>query len=280
MIVYDLSVYKNKANIMVKDHLNGHISHGKYNAITYASSKELGERERLCRIFSDTFETETIPHMELMDNLGLFISRRNMSRILWIHELYKKIIEVHGVIIEFGVRWGQNLALFESFRGIYEPFNWNRKIVGFDTFEGFMSLDKKDGSGEIMKEGSYDVLSGYEHILEQILDHYESESPMPHIRNYELVKGDATVTAKQYFSDNPHTIVALAYFDFDIYKPTYECLKIISEHVTKGSIIAFDELNHKDFPGETLALKEIFGLNKYAIKRVPYNPQTSYLIVE
>mgnify|MGYP003971701973 CR=1 FL=1 len=28
------------------------------------------------------------------------------------NEIYKKIIDVHGVIMEFGTRWGQNLALF------------------------------------------------------------------------------------------------------------------------------------------------------------------------
>ena len=58
------------------------------------------------------------------------------------HELYQKILNVHGVVIEFGTRWGQNLALFESFRGMYEPYNHFRKIIGFDTFEGFLEEEK------------------------------------------------------------------------------------------------------------------------------------------
>ena len=29
----------------------------------------------------------------------------------------------------------------------------------------------------------------------------------------------------------------------DIYKPTKDCLKILTNYVTKGTIIAFDELN-------------------------------------
>ena len=37
------------------------------------------------------------------------------------------------MVIEFGVRWGANLGLFQSLRGMYEPFNYNRKIVGFET---------------------------------------------------------------------------------------------------------------------------------------------------
>jgi len=248
-----------------------------YNVLTGSTIKEKEARASLIELFSTG---GGIPNSERLNNLGLFISRQNLSRILWMHELYTKIIGVHGVVIEFGVRWGQNMALFENLRGIYEPFNYNRKIIGFDTFEGFVSLDAKDGDGEIMREGSYGVSQGYEQFLERILDYHESESPIQHIKKYELIKGDATFTAKKYFEDNPHTIVALAYFDFDIYKPTYECLKIISEHVTKGSVIAFDELNCKEFPGETLALKEVWGINKYAIKRVPYSPLTSYIIVE
>ena len=37
--------------------------------------------------------------------------------------MYKKIINHHGVIMEFGVRWGPILNLFQSLRGVYEPFN-------------------------------------------------------------------------------------------------------------------------------------------------------------
>ena len=247
-----------------------------FEILSGSSQEEITARDNFAKIITGG----SIPKEEIMNNLGLFICRQNLSRILFMHELYKKIIKVHGVIIEFGVRWGQNLALFQNFRGIHEPFNYNRKIIGFDTFEGFASLDEKDGDGDIMKEGAYGVTEGYEKVLKKIREYHESESPIPHIRKHELVKGDATLTAQKYFEDNPHTIVALAYFDFDLYKPTKECLKIISEHVTKGSVIAFDELNCKEFPGETIALKEIFGLSKYAIKRSPLNPLVAYCIVE
>ena len=78
------------------------------------------------------------------------------------HELYQKIISVHGIVVEFGVRWGQNLALFSSFRGMYEPYNYNRKIVGFDTFSGFPSVTSKDGDDVVLEIGAYSVEPGYE----------------------------------------------------------------------------------------------------------------------
>jgi hypothetical protein len=52
------------------------------------------------------------------------------------------------------------------------------------------------------------------------------------------------------------------------------------KRVTKGSVIVFDELNCPEFPGETLAVLETFGLNKYAIKRSPLNPLISYIIID
>jgi hypothetical protein len=228
--------------------------------------------------FYQLFKQSPLPEGELLSNLGLYVNRQTLSRILFMHELYQKIVNVHGIIMEFGVRWGQNLALFESFRGIYEPYNYNRKIVGFDTFAGFPELNAKDG--ELVAKGDYGVTDNYEVYLERILQYHESESPIPHKKKFELVKGDACITIDEYLRQQPETIVALAYFDFDIYLPTHKCLEAIRDRLTKGSVLAFDELNCPEFPGETLAVKEVLGLDRYAIRRSPLNPLCSYLVIE
>jgi hypothetical protein len=226
------------------------------------------------------FQNSPIPDSEKLMNLDLYMKRQDLSMLLFMHELYTQILNVHGIICEFGVRWGKNLALFQNFRGIYEPYNHNRKIVGFDTFQGFPSVDKKDGNAEIIAKGSYNVTKKYEEHLNQILNAHENESPISHIKKFELVKGDASLTINEYLNSNPQSIIALAYFDFDIYKPTYDCLASIKSRLTKGSVIGFDELNCKDYPGETLALMEIFGLNNVRVKHTKYSPTQSYFIVE
>ncbi|MDD5327087.1 MAG: crotonobetainyl-CoA--carnitine CoA-transferase [Phycisphaerae bacterium] len=232
--------------------------------------------------FLSYFKNCPIPDEEILSNLGLFLNRQTLSRMLFMHELYKQIINVHGIIVEFGVRWGQNQALFSSFRGMYEPYNYNRKIVGFDTFSGYPEVSDEDGNNEFIKKGAYSVTENYEEYLEVILDYHEKESPISHIKKHELVKGDATVEIKRYLDENPETIIALAYFDFDIYPPTKKCLEAIIEggHVTKGSVIGFDELNCHEFPGETRALREVLGLDKYKIRRDVSNPLTSYIVIE
>lgn len=236
--------------------------------------EEIKKRE----IFLENFKNTPISDSELLQNLGLFMNRQSLSRVLFMNELYQKIINVNGIIMEFEVRWGQNLSLFSSFRGMYEPYNYTRKIVGFDTFEGFPSIHKNDGEKEFMKKGAYSVSENYENYLEQILSYHESESPISHKKKFELIKGDATKTIKDYLKQNPQTIISFAYFDFDIYEPTKVCLEAILPHLTKGSIIAFDELNDPNFPGETIAFQEVLGSINYEIKRSPLNPLISYII--
>jgi len=240
------------------------------------SDKEASIRQGLIRNFKEC----PIPDEELFANLSLFINRQNLSQILFIHELYQHIVDVHGVIMEFGVRWGRNLALYESLRGIYEPFNHNRKIIGFDTFEGFPSVDEKDGTAEIIGVGAYNVTQKYDEYLAKILDYHEQESPISHIKKYELVKGDAVRSIHEYLARNPQTIVSFAYFDFDIYEPTRACLAAIRDRLTKGSVIGFDELNNSDYPGETLALQEVLGLGTYRVRHSRFSPTQSYIVVE
>lgn len=224
---------------------------------------------------------ETSIHSEeILQNLALYMNRHLLQKILVLDSIYKNIINTHGVIMEFGVRWGQNLSLFQNFRSIYEPYNFNRKIIGFDTFEGFKHISDKDGRAPFIKEGAYDVSFGYENELNSILAYHENESPYAHIKKFELVKGDATATLKEYLDKYPETIISLAYFDFDIYHPTKVCLEMILPHLIKGSVVVFDELNLSDFPGETIALMETELFKKYAIKRFPTNPYLGYLIID
>jgi hypothetical protein len=236
------------------------------------SSSETSNREKIIDLFKNT----PIPDSEILGNLALYMNRQTIARVLFMQELYMQILPVHGVVMEFGVRWGQNLSLFESFRGIYEPYNYNRKIIGFDTFSGFPEIDTKDGAKVAV--GDYSVTEKYEDHLAKVLTYQESESPISHKKKFELIKGDATETITDYLEAHPETIIAFAYFDFDIYLPTVKCLEAIKPHLTKGSIIAFDELNCPQFPGETRAFQEALGSNNYAVRRDPKNPLCAYIV--
>lgn len=238
-----------------------------------STSEEMDRKQKL----ADQLRASAIPDREILDNLGLYLTRQTLSRINFMQEIYQHILPVHGVIMEFGVRWGQNLALFSNLRGIHEPFNYNRRILGFDTFGGFPSVAEEDGAA--VAKGDYAVAPGWEDTLSSILDFHEKNAPIPHKRKFELVKGDATETLPAYLARHPETIVALAYFDFDLYQPTKACLEALLPHVGKGTVLAFDELNCPEFPGETLAVREVLGLSNHALRRVPSSPLTSYIVL-
>ena len=226
------------------------------------------------------FENCPLPKDELLRNLGLFLNPADLKKFLFLNDIYQKNIEIHGVIMEFGVRWGQNINIFQSLRSIYEPFNYSRKIIGFDTWNGFPSIHAKDGIELYAMKGAYNVAADYKVYLDKVLSNLEKESPLDHMKKFELIEGDASIELAKYLKYHQETIISLAYFDFDIYEPTKNCLELIKPHLTKGSILVFDELNQPKFPGETIALREVLGLDKYSIKRSPFSHYQSYIVIE
>jgi hypothetical protein len=245
----------------------------KHDAIILSNNDE----KAVLKTFLEHMKAAPLPDDELLANIGLFVTSKNLSRLLFFTEIYKKIVNLHGIVAEFGVRWGQNLSLFEALRGIFEPFNRHRKIVGFDTFEGFKGMSSKDGELCKSVDGSFSVSEGYEDYLNKLLTLQEQLNPMSHIQRYELVKGDVSETLPAYLKRHPETIISLAVLDFDIYEPTKFALHAIMPHLMKGSILVFDELCDPYFPGETLALMETFGLKNLSVQRYPMTARVSYV---
>lgn len=252
------------------------IKTNQYDAIVLSSADEKDAQAML----AERLQSNPLPDDELLANLGLFLTSKNLSRLLFFYEIYRKIVQMHGIIVEFGVRWGQTLSLMAALRGILEPFNRHRKIVGFDTFAGFVGLSEKDGDKCRCQDGSFAVADNYEDYLTQILTIQEQLNPMSHIRRFELVKGDAVVTVPDYFGRHPETIVSLAIFDFDIYALTKAALEALKPHLAKGSILVFDELCDDIFPGETVAVRDVFGLGALRFERFPMTSRVSYAIID
>jgi hypothetical protein len=248
----------------------------KHDAIILSSNDE----KTILNDFINHFKVSPLPDDEVLPNIGMFLTSKSLSRIIFFYELYKKIIHNHGVIMEFGVRWGQTLSLMGALRGIFEPFNRHRKIIGFDTFEGFSGIDTRDGELCHCVDGSFSVTEHYDTYLDHLLNLQEKLNPIAHLKKYELVRGNAMQTVPAYFTRHPETIVSLAVFDFDIYKPTKIALETVKPHLCKGSIIVFDELCDDVFPGETIAVQEVLGLNNVRIERNPMTARVSYIVIE
>ena len=247
-----------------------------YVNVARGSEREVKAREAILELFKGT----PIPDDELLVNLGAYLRSTQIAKILYLNELYQLIERVPGIVVELGVWWGANLALLESFRSVYEPYNWTRKVVGFDTFEGYPEPSERDGASRYAAVGGYTVSEGYEQYLDRLLASHEADNVMSHIKKYELVKGDVVETVPAYLEANPQTVIALAYFDLALYEPTLGCLEAIKPHLTRGSVIAMDELNSADFPGETVAFREAIGLDRHRLVRSRFLPDRTYVVID
>lgn len=221
-----------------------------------------------------------IPDNERLANLATFIPRQTLARLLALVDLYKLILPVHGAVCEFGCRWGQTLALFSSLRGMYEPHNLRRPIYGFDTFTGLAGVGAADGASPAAREGAYGTAPAYAETLTEILACHEALSPIAHIQKTHVIAGDVTETLPALLERRPETLIALAYFDMDIYAPTKAALDIVLPRMPKGAVIGFDEAMHPDFPGETRAILETFDLRATRLQRFPTCPDLSFIVLE
>jgi hypothetical protein len=235
-----------------------------------------GELENLARL-----KNLYLGQLENFGNLWnvhslIALRRQTLSRLLYYSHLYNLIIDVPGVIMEFGVQWGAGLVTLLNLRGIHEPFNFSRTIHGFDTFEGFPETSSLDG---LARSGDNSTTRSYESVLEDLLAIHESFSPISHIKKFEVIKGDVHSTVPEWLERNQHSVISLAIFDLDLYAPTKDIMERVIGRMPKGAVIAFDELNHPSWPGETVALQEVIGLNNLRLRRFPHQPYCAYAII-
>ena len=224
-----------------------------YQIETTAAEGQIKAREKLQMLL----EQSELSKEDFLFNLGLYTRGSLLVKYLVMHELYKIFKTVPGVLVEFGTWYGQNMVLLENLRAIHEPFNKQRKIIVFDTFNGYQSVTEKDKDSQVWSDFSYNSGNNYEKYLNELIQTHETMNVLGHINGcHETVAGDVSETAPAYFEKNNHLIVAFAYFDMGVYKPTKAALHAIKKHLVKGSILVMDELTWPEAPGEALAFKE------------------------
>lgn len=193
------------------------------------------------------FNHNPIDPFDIIKNLDLWSTATSLARVLFLTEAYRAALDVPGQVMEFGVRYGRDLVLLQHLRGIYGDHN--RSIVGFDTFTGHTGSSSVDGGDQFVQDGAYTVPDGYREWLERLLE--------LHGGDVALCAGDVRVTLPAYLVERPETIVSLAVLDLDLYAPTKAVLETLVPHLVPGSVLVFDELDNRRYPGETLAVREV-----------------------
>lgn len=249
-----------------------------YECETTADQLQLNARQHLQTLF----ESHPLPREDLLFNLGLFTRSSLLVKYLVLNDIYQQFIKLPGLIVEFGTWWGQNLVLLENLRAIHEPFNKQRHILGFDTFEGYSTAhcSSKDKLSVAWQEQSYSTGKSYKTFLEDLLKTHEKSNVLGHLHSmHKLIDGDVTVTAPAYFSQHPESLIAFAYFDIGLYEPTKAAMQAIKPHLMPGSIILLDELTWGEAPGEAIAFKETFSDTRYTLEKCKLYPSKSIVTI-
>ena len=245
------------------------------------AEKAMPDSEKDFRLAQERLIAESgLSHTEKFQNFPVFTSRQKITRLLARYELFKMIQDIPGHIFECGVLFGGGLFSFAHFSAIFEPVNCQRRVVGFDTFEGLPQLHEKDKSrtsSSKLQAGAMSIDS-YDYLI-RAARIFDMNRALPHLPKIELVRGDVRQTMPRYLEENTHVLVALLYLDMDIYLSTKAALSACIDRMPKGAIIAFDEFSCERWPGETAALIDTLPVREANLKRFNYESYLSYLVV-
>jgi len=192
-----------------------------------------------------------------------------IAQILYHYEIYKKIINIPGCIIECGVFKGNSLTRFLTYRSILEN-NFSRDVFGFDIFGKFPTV-KNTNDKNFIKKWEKEANNGIS--VEELEDNLKKKK----FTNFSLIKGNLFKTISKFLKQNPNIKIALLHLDLDTYKPTKYALDKFSKMMTKGGIILIDD--YSTVYGATKAIDEFLKKNnKFKIEKLTFFKKPSFII--
>lgn len=222
------------------------------------------------------------PLRDVLESFPLYTRRVNLTRFLAHYELYKRIANLPGSIVECGVFRGSSLLTWAKLLEIFHAGDRVRKVIGFDNFAGFATINDKDGperEDRCKTVGGWNSAPYYEELLEHIRI-FHDDSFIPRAKRIELVVGDLTETASRYVAENPGLRISLLHLDVDVYEPTLAALQAFYPLVVPGGLIVLDEYGLPDWAGESAAVEEYFRGRMPQIEKLPFASTPGGIIVK
>jgi len=213
-----------------------------------------------------------------LENFPKYVRRQHLKRFLAMYEVMKLVLPVKGSIVECGVYRGFGLMSWAKLSAILEPENLTRRVYGFDTFEGFPAVSQQDAGRQTPLRGDLHADS-YDELL-KLIKEYDADRFLGHLPKVELVRGDIAQTVPAFLAAHPHLVVSLLFLDCDLYESTKVALEHFLSRMPRGAVLAFDELDNPQWPGETLAAMEAVGLRALRLRRLEWDPYIAYAVLE
>lgn len=184
-------------------------------------------------------------------------------------EIYKKIIDLPGDILEFGVYKGTSFVRLLSFRDLLET-TYSRKVIGFDAFGKFPNDISIESDKKFISE--FENNGGYGISKDDLRNHLEDKK----MDNFDIIEGDIKTTLPKFIKDNPSLKISLLHIDVDVYEPSKLILESLWEKIVPNGILMLDD--YGTIEGETKAVDEFFEDKTITIQKPKFYHIPSYII--
>ncbi len=203
---------------------------------------------------------------KIYESENIFYLKSNVNRFkkaLFHYEIYKKISNISGDILELGVFRGCSLVRFATFRDLFKT-NFNSKLYGFDDFGEFTpQFGKKDKI--FIKRWKEDLKRNSNSDRGISLKELKSILKKKKFKNINLIKGNIIQTLPK-FLNKKKIKISLLHLDLDLFEPTIFALEKLYNKVKKGGIILLDD--YKIASGVTKAVNKFKKEKKIEVKKI------------
>lgn len=194
-----------------------------------------------------------------------------IAKLLAHYELYRKVSDLPGAIVELGVYKGASLARFATFRSICEN-DHSRPIYGFDAFGAF-PRGEVSGDADARFIEKFEA-SGGDGIAK---DELEGLLAAKGFGNIELVGGNIFDTLDPFLERSPHLRIALMHLDMDVYEPTAFAIDRLLPRMVRGGLVVFDDYGAVE--GATRAAEEMCARHDLRLHKLGNYSVPSYAVI-
>jgi len=243
--------------------------------IDHSSAEQAEFRKALI----DLFNKAPIADEQILNHLGLFNRSSMLARYLHYYELYSLMLSNPGVILIYGYGYGSAITSFLSLRAILEPYNYSRKILGFDDFTPSGKLSYFVENPTDLTPDKYGFLNtgkDYLDYLMQVIDFHEKENILSYIPKVELFSDDPVSETRSRLKTAKDLKISLVYFDRTFSEDITDLLNELKPYIDNDTIFCPSTINSFLPTGELDAVKKVFGKN-LMITSSKFVPDKSYL---
>lgn len=228
---------------------------------------------------AEYFESGLGTTTDKLRSVSRFIGRQEVAKLLGYAELVRMTTGVAGSVADCGTYFGSGLMNYATILSTLEPYNYQCRVIGFDTFSGDAGHEEIDLKHGIVDREKFTYAADAFEDLNRAAEIYDLDRPLNQLPRIELVKGDLLESAPAYLGKNPGTIFRIIHLSVNLYRPTLETLKTFYPRLSKGGIVVIHGLNVT--VGATKALLDAFeelGIPLPSARVLDYYPNISYFV--